>query len=140
MEAVSYARTDRERSTALLASIRRLGAALWEQAGIRLELLTLELAEERARLIGVLFAIGAIVICAALAIAFGGLAALIAAWETPYRVAVALGVAATFALVALGAGLVVRHLIGKSSPLFRHSIAEWRRDVDGLAQRIGPET
>ena len=140
MDAVSYARTDRERSTALLASIRRLGAALWEQAGIRLELLTAELAEERARLIGVLFAIAAIVICAALAIAFGGLAALIAVWETPYRVAVALGFAATFALVALGAGLVVRHLIGRSSPLFRHSIAEWRRDVDGLAQRIGPET
>jgi uncharacterized membrane protein YqjE len=140
MDAASYARADRERSMALLASIRRLGAALWEQAGIRLELLTLELAEERARLIGVLFAIAAIVICAALAIAFGGLAALIAAWETPYRVAVALGFAAAFALVALGAGLLVRYLIGKSSPLFRHSIVEWRRDVAGPAQQIGPET
>ena len=87
-----------------------------------------------------LVAIAAMVICAALAIAFGGLAALIAAWETPYRVPVALAFAAAFALVALGAGLLVRHLIGKSSPLFRHSIAEWRRDIDNLAQKINPGT
>jgi len=140
METVSYTRTGRERSTALLASVRRLGTALWEQAGLRLELFTLELAEERTRLISVLVAIAAMVICAALAIAFGGLAALIAAWETPYRVPVALAFAGAFALVALAAGLLVRHLIGKSSPLFRHSIAEWRRDMDNLAQKINPGT
>ena len=136
MDAVSYARVGRERSTAFLAAGRRLAAALWEQAGLRLELFSLELAEERARLV----AIAAIVVAAALAIAFAGLAALIAAWDTPYRVPVAVGFAAGFALVALAAFFAVRHLLGKSSPLFRHSLAEWRRDGEELAAKIEPGT
>lgn len=138
MDAVSYARVGRERSTAFLAAGRRLAATLWEQAGLRLELFSLELAEERARLIGVLVAIAAIVVAASLAIAFAGLAALIAAWDTPYRVPVAIGFAAGFALVALAAFLAVRRLLGKSSPLFRHSLAEWRRDGEELAAKIEP--
>ena len=138
MDAVSYERVGRERSTAFLAAGRRLVGALWEQAGLRLELFSLELAEERARLIGVLVAIAAIVVAASLAIAFAGLAALIAAWDTPYRVPVAVGFAAGFALIAVAALLAVRHLLGKSSPLFRNSIAEWRRDGDELAPKIEP--
>ncbi len=138
MDAVSYAEIGRERSTAFLAAGRRLAAILWEQAGLRLELFTLELAEERARFVGVLVAIAAIVVCAALAIAFAGLAALIAAWDTPYRATVAVGFAVGFALLAIVAGLAVRHLLGKASPLFRHSLAEWRRDGEGLGPTIGP--
>lgn len=129
----------RQRSTAFLVAARRLAAALWEQAGIRLELFTLELAEERTRLVGVLIAIAMIVVCAALAIAFGGLAALIAAWDTPYRVTVAVGFAIGFAIVAAGGWLALRHLLGQSSPLFRHSLAEWKRDVDDLRPGIEPE-
>jgi len=136
MDAVSYERAGRERSTAFLAAGSRLASALWEQAGLRLELFSLELAEERARLIGVLVAIAAIVVGGSLAIAFAGLAALIAAWDTPYRVPVAVGFAAGFALVALVAFSAVRHLLGKSSPLFRHSLAEWRRDGSDLAPKI----
>ncbi len=138
MDAVSYERAGRERSTAFLAAGRRLAAALWEQAGLRLELFSLELAEERGRLVGVLVSIAAIVVGASLAIAFAGLAALIAAWDTAYRVPVAVGFAAAFALVALAALLTVRHLLDKSSPLFRHSLAEWRRDGDELAAGIEP--
>jgi uncharacterized membrane protein YqjE len=139
MDSAASARLGRERSTAFLAACRRLAAAFWEQAGIRVELFTLELAEERARIIGVLVAIATIVVGAALALAFAGLAALIAAWDTPYRVTVAVIFAVGYGVIAIAAALTVRHLLGRTSPLFRHSLAEWRRDVDALAPKIEPE-
>jgi len=140
MESAATARVGRERSTAFLAACRRLAAALWEQAGIRVELLTLELAEERARVVGVLVAIATIVVGAALALAFAGLAALIVAWDSPYRVTVAVIFAVGYGVIAIAAAMTVRHLLGRTSPLFRHSLAEWRRDVDALAPKIEPES
>jgi len=138
MDSAATARIGRERSTAFLAACRRLASALWEQAGIRVELLTLELAEERNRVVGVLVAIATIVVGAALALAFAGLAALIAAWDSPYRVTVAVLFAVGYGVIAIGAAMTVRHLLGRTSPLFRHSLAEWRRDVDALTPKIEP--
>src|SRR5215813_7128495 len=114
MDGAASARLGRERSAAFLTACRRLAAALWEQAGIRVELFTLELAEERARIVGVLVAIATIAIAAALALAFAGLAALIAAWDTPYRVAVAVIFATAYVVIALLAMLTVRRLLGRA--------------------------
>ncbi len=127
------------RSGSFLAAGRRLLATIWEQAGLRLELFALELAEERIRLVGVLVATSGIVIFIAMAIAFAGVAVLIAAWDSPHRTWVASGVAAAYALAAIGASLFLRHMLGQASPLFRHSLAEWRRDVDDLRPRIEPQ-
>jgi uncharacterized membrane protein YqjE len=127
------------RSGSFLAAGRRLLASVWEHVGLRLELFALELAEERARLVAVLVATAGIVICIAMTIAFAGVAVLVAAWDSPNRTWVAVAVAAVYALVAIGAGLMLRHLLSKASPLFRHSLAEWRRDVDGMRPRIEPE-
>ena len=138
MDSISSARLGRERSAAFLAACRRLAGALWEQAGIRFELLTIELAEERARIVGVLVAIATIVAGIALALAFAGLSALIAAWDTPYRVTVAVTFAVIYGLIALVAVVTVRSLLGRTSSLFRHSLAEWRRDVDALAPKMEP--
>ena len=138
MDSAATARIGRERSTAFLGACRRLASALWEQAGIRVELLTLELAEERSRIVGVLVAIATIVVGAALALAFAGLAALIAAWDSPYRVTVAVLFAVGYGVIAIAAAMTVRHLLGRTSPLFRHSLAEWRRDVDALTPKIEP--
>ena len=138
MDTVTSARLGRERSAAFLAACRRLAAALWEQAGLRFELLTLELAEERARIVGVAVAIAAIVVGIALALAFAGVAALIAAWDTPYRITVAVVFALCYAAIALIAMIIVRSLLGRTSPLFRHSLAEWRRDVESLAAKVEP--
>src|SRR5262245_5953604 len=138
MDTVTSARLGRERSAAFLDACRRLAAALWEQAGLRFELLTLELAEERARIVGVLAAIAAIVVGVALALAFAGLAVLIVAWDTPYRVTVAVLFAVTYGVIALVAAFAVRSLLGRTSPLFRHSVAEWRRDVDSLSPKVEP--
>ena len=127
------------RSGSFLAAGRRLLATVWEHVGLRLELFALELAEERARLVAILVATAAIVICIAMTIAFAGVAALIAAWDSPHRTWVAVSVAAIYALVAVGAAVALRHLLSQASPLFRHSLAEWRRDVDGIRPRVEPE-
>jgi uncharacterized membrane protein YqjE len=127
------------RSGSFLAAARRLLATLWEQIGLRLELFALELAEERTRLMGILVATGAIVVSIAMAVAFAGVAVLIAAWDSPHRTWVAIAVAAGYALVAVCAWMALRHMLGQASPLFRHSLAEWRRDVDGIRPRVEPE-
>ena len=124
------------RSGAFLAASRRLVAALWEQIGLRLELLGLELAEERSRIVGILVATGAIVIGVAMTIAFVGVAVLILAWDSDYRAWVAAGVAIGYLAVVVVAGVSLRHLLDRASPLFRHSLAEWRRDVDGIRPDI----
>ena len=134
MDSAATARIGRERSTAFLAACRRLAAALWEQAGIRVELLSLELAEERARIVGVLVAIATIVVGAALALAFAGLAALIAAWDTPYRVTVAVLFAAATASSRSAAAMTVRHLLGTHES----AIPPFARRVAARCRRTSP--
>jgi uncharacterized membrane protein YqjE len=120
------------RSGSFVAAARRLLGAVWEQIGLRLELLGLELAEERTRVVGIAVSCAAIVVGISMTIAFVGLAVLIYAWDTPYRVWVAAAVAGCYAMVAIVGWLSLRHLLERASPLFRHSLAEWRRDVDGI--------
>lgn len=131
MDASVHVRSQ-ETSGNLLAAGRRLVATMWEHAGIRLELFALELGEERVRFVGAMAAVVALVVFFGIALAFAGIGILLAAWESPNRVAVAAGIAVTFAVTGGIAWLVLRHLIGEASPLFRHSLAEWRRDVDDL--------
>lgn len=120
------------RSAGMLDSGRRLLAAVWEHAQIRLELLTLELAEERSRVINAVVAAGLMIVFAALTCAFIGVGVLLAAWDTPYRLGVAAAVPAVFAIAGFIAWKSLQKLIGRQSPLFRHSLAEWRRDVDAI--------
>ncbi len=128
-----------ERTGSIFAAGRRLLAAVWDHAGIRLELFALELAEERSRLIGALVAAAALAVCVALTMAFAGMALLVAAWDTPYRMLSVVVLAAGFALAGLVAWASLRQLIGQRSPLFRHSLAEWRRDVDSLRPQTESE-
>jgi uncharacterized membrane protein YqjE len=123
-----------DRSGGLLAAGRRLVSAVWEQATIRLELLAIEFAEERARLIGAMVAAGLVVVFAGIAATFAGIGLLVAAWDTPNRVWVAAGLPLAFAIAGVIAWISLRHLIAQQSPLFRHSLAELRRDVEGLRQ------
>ena len=115
---------------------RRFVAALWAHAQTRLELLTLELAEERDRTVHALVSAGLLLILSGLALAFGGIGLLVAMWDTPYRVPLAIGLPFAFALGGFFAWLRMKHQIGRASTLFAHSLAELRRDVESL--RPGP--
>jgi len=138
IEAAEHAETI-GRSPNLLTAGRRLLASVWEHAAIRLELFSLEAAEERDRLLGALAAIVCIVVFAGIALAFAGISALLAAWESPNRVAVAAAIGVGFA-VAAGAGwLILKRLLAQATPFFRHSLAEWRHDVADLRAPAEPE-
>jgi uncharacterized membrane protein YqjE len=129
-----------EQSGSLLNAGRRLLASVWDHAGIRLELLSLEAAEERDRLLGALAAIVAIVVFIGMALAFAGITALLAAWGSPNRVVVAVSIASGFAVAAAAGWFILKHLLAQATPLFRHSLAEWRRDVADLRAHSEAET
>ncbi len=111
--------------------VRRLGASLLALGRIRLELLAIEVHEEKERIAALLLWS----VLTALLVGFGAiLVALfvtVALWDT-HRLA-ALGVSA---LLFIGVGAVgalrVRRLAGGGSTLFQSSIAELREDSAAL--------
>jgi uncharacterized membrane protein YqjE len=116
----------------VVAAGRRFLAAVWEHALIRIELFTLELAEERTRLIYTVIAAGSLIAALALTMTFAGIAILVAAWNSPYRVLVAASLVAFYAIAGIVAFVLLRELTSQKSPLFRHSLAELRRDVESF--------
>jgi uncharacterized membrane protein YqjE len=139
MDSIFEARTV-SRSAGMLDAGRRLLGAVWEHAEIRLELLTLELAEERKRVMNAAVVAGLMIVFAALTCAFIGVGVLLATWETPYRLVAAAAVPTVFAIAGFIAWFSLRKLIGRQSPLFRHSLAEWRRDIEAIRNPPDPST
>ncbi len=126
-----------ERSGGLLDASRRLVAALWEHAEIRLELLSAELAEERSRVVNAAVAAGLLVVFAFLACTFVGVGVIIAVWDTSYRLVAAIALPILFVIGAFMAFMWLRRLIARKTPLFRHSLAELRRDVEEMRDAAG---
>ena len=85
-----------------LASARALGRTVLEIVHTRLELLALEIGQERDRLAEVIFYGALLLLFAFLALVLGGVLVVAVFWDTPHRVAaVAIGVAVP-AMAALG--------------------------------------
>jgi uncharacterized membrane protein YqjE len=115
--------------------VRRLAASLLALGRIRLELLAIEVQEEKDRIASLLVW----AVLTALLVGFGAvfvaLFVTVALWET-YRLA-ALGVAAAlFIGLAVFGVLRMRRLVAMHSTLFQSSIAELRQDSAAL--RRGP--
>ena len=116
------------------APLRRLGASLLTLGRIRLELLAIEVQEEKER-------IAQLVLWAVLAALLAGFAvlmllvlAVVALWD--HHPLLALGAASGVLLVA--AGLAVRRLQAlakQPATLFQASLAELRADADTLQRR-----
>lgn len=123
------------RSPALLAALRRVAASGLDNVHARLELLALELAEERTRLVAIVALAAAMAGTALLTLGFAGVLALAWAWNTDDRMWVAAAIPVAFLVVTAGVAFALRSLAHHPSPLFRHSLHELRRDVSAL--RIG---
>lgn len=120
------------------SSARRLGASLLALGRIRLELLSIEVQEERERIVGLIFwsVLGALM--AGFGLVFVALLATVLMWDTPQR-ALPLGIgAAVFVLLAIYGVAKVRHLGGEGSALFQTSLAELRADEEMLRPAPGP--
>jgi uncharacterized membrane protein YqjE len=117
--------------------VRRLGASLLALGRIRLELLAIEVQEEKDRVASLLLWAVLTALLAGFGAVFVALFVTVALWDT-HRLA-ALGVAAVLfiGLAVLGA-LRVRRLSGQRSTLFQESIAELRQDSAALRQDAPP--
>lgn len=115
--------------------VRRLGASLLALGRIRLELLAIEVQEEKDRIASLLLWAVLTALMAGFAAVFVALFITVALWDS-YRLA-ALGVsAALFIGLAVWGAWRVRGLTADQPTLFQSSIAELRHDSDAL--RRGP--
>jgi uncharacterized membrane protein YqjE len=114
--------------------LRRLGSSLLTLGRIRLELLAIEVQEEKDRIAGLLLW----AVLAALLAGFGLLTLLIlvtiALWDSHRLLALGGGTAVLIG-AAVFAGLKVKGLVDRPSTLFQSSIAELRQDADALRRR-----
>ena len=62
---------------------------------------------------------------------------LVAVWDTQYRLWVAIALPVLFLVGAFICFMTIRKLISRKLQLFRHSLAEWRRDVEEMKNAPG---
>lgn len=119
-----------------LAHIRQLGASLLGHVATRFELLSIEVQEEKARLIRL--AMSAAVVSALFIVSVVMVAILVMAiyWDTPNRVAAACWLAGIFAALTVGGGFYISSQLQRSTTLFATSASELRRDVDALTPTV----
>ncbi len=120
-------------SDGFLTHIRQLGGSVLEHVAMRVELLSIEVQEEKARLVRL--AMSAALVSALLMVSLVMVAILILAiyWDTPNRVPAALSLAGTFVVLTIGGGFYLAAQLRRSTTLFASSAGELRRDAAALA-------
>ena len=116
----------------LLTRARRFVGALLEHIATRGELLVIELAEEKQRLIHALIAVALLIVSGVMVLVFAGLLALVLAWDTSHRNLVAWLIPLVFLLIAGGAWFWLKSLIGRKTALFRDSLHDLKQDARAL--------
>lgn len=118
-------------------SLRRLGASLFALGRIRLELLSIELREEKERLTALLFWAVFTALLSGFGLVFLALWMTVAFWDTHRLLALGLS-CAVFLGLGLFAGLRVRQLLSDPDGPFSASLSELRDDEAGLHRREPP--
>ena len=116
-------------SSGLLGSLRGLADGLIGSAHDRLELLAVELHEEKYRLIQIFIWISAIVFLAMLAMVFASLALVVLLWDTA-RVAVVCSLAGGYAVALIAAALGFKRYLKRQPKPFAATLSELREDQE----------
>ncbi len=111
----------------LLGSLRGLADGLIGSAHDRLELLAVELHEEKHRLIQIFIWISAIVFLAMLAMVFASLAIVVLFWESA-RVAVVCTLATIYVGALIGVALGFKRYLKRQPKPFAATLSELRED------------
>lgn len=114
-------------SVGLLGSLRGFADGLLGSAHDRLQLLAVELHEEKYRLIQILIWISAIVLLAFLALAFVSFAVVVLMWETARLTAVC-AVAGVYVAALVAAVLAFRRFLKNQPKPFAGTLRELRED------------
>ena len=114
-------------SPGLLASLRGLGANLLGTVHDRVELFTVELHEEKVRLVQLLFWIGAIGFAAVMAMTFVSLTLVYLFWDSA-RLAVLGGLAAFYVAAFIACAFAFRRYLARQPRPFDATLTELRED------------
>jgi uncharacterized membrane protein YqjE len=114
-------------SSGLLGNLRGLADGLIGSAHDRLNLLAVELHEEKYRLIQIFVWISAIVFLAMLTMVFASLALVVLLWET-HRVAVVCALAGGYLAALLGVALGFRSYLKRQPKPFAATLSELQQD------------
>jgi uncharacterized membrane protein YqjE len=114
--------------------LHQFGSSVVGLLETRMEILSLEWAEERGNLTRLLLMVVGIMVCLQLALVVGLLFVLLVVGEQ-HRVATLGGFALLLLLAAGGGALGLRRWLGKRPPMFRTTIAELRKDRDWIRGR-----
>ena len=116
--------------------IRRTAHLALDYAGASIALFQAELAEESRRLAHLALAAALGLFFLFLALLFAELLILAVAWDGPQRLAVALGLAGFDFAVLLALALWAWRLARLKARRFRHSRAEWQRNLEWVRQKL----
>lgn len=122
----------------LVTHVRQLGASILGHVAMRFELLSIEVQEEKARLVKLAISVAFAVLLLITSVVLIAMAVLVIYWDTAYRVPAALSIAGAFSLLTVGCGLYVSGQLRQSSALFVTSAAELRLDGQALDPKRMP--
>ena len=119
-----------------LTHIRQLGASLLGHAAMRVELLSIEVQEEKARLARLAMSAALVSALFIVSVVLAAILVLAIYWDTPYRVSAASWLVGIFGLGTVCGGFYLSAQLRLSSTLFATSAGELRRDADALAPHV----
>ena len=122
----------------LLGSVRRLLDNGIGAVHDRVELLSIEIQQEKLRLIHILLWISGAVVSGIMAIAFFSFT-LVYLCSPRFRPAVLIGLTLAYAVATLLIGLLVRHRLSQQPPIFSATVEELNRDRSCLETPISEE-
>ena len=120
----------------LFASLRSFWSVLLAILYTRLDLVTAELEDEAVRAVKLLLAGVIAVLAFATAFFFVNFLIIAAFWDTEYRYWAFAGIIAVYLLIGLGSILAISNMIRSRPKFLSQTIAELRRDVEGLSKTI----
>jgi len=115
-----------------LVHIRQLAASLLGHAAMRVELLSIEVQEEKARLVRLAISAALVTALLVVSVVLAAILVLVIYWDTPYRVNAAAWLVGLFSVFTIGSGLYLAAQLRVSSTLFTTSASELRRDAEAL--------
>ena len=122
----------RDSSAGIVDAAKRFAGSVLGQVQTRLELLSVEWAEEKSRLSALGIALGLALFFAWMAVAFASFLVVAWFWDTEQRITAIVGVLLFYLVAALAAALVARSKMKLKSSLFATSAAELRKDKELL--------
>ncbi|MDL2358323.1 MAG: phage holin family protein [Pseudomonadota bacterium] len=116
---------------AITDTVGRLAATLLAMIQTRLALASVEMEEQSQRFLGYLLMSLLALLLFGIALGLAALCVVILFWDS-HRIAAVLGMAALFALAALGVAMKVRAGFAAQEPLLAATMGELQKDIDFL--------